>query len=68
MDLETYLQQSMEMPCAWAKRHNICIPSVTRFLKGQRGLASGTMAKIVAASEGKVTFNDLLKGNGSPKQ
>lgn len=50
----------MSGPCSFAVEAEIPIPVITRFLRGERGLSAKNMAKIVAATGGKVTYADLV--------
>jgi len=65
----------------FAQQHDIPLPVITRFLNGNRGLSAQTMAKIVAATGGQVTYEDLIaemqerqaarkkrKGNGQAEE
>jgi plasmid maintenance system antidote protein VapI len=56
MKLSEYISTATE----FARKHDFPIPVITRFLNGQRGLSAETMEKIVAATGGQVTFQDLL--------
>ena len=58
MKLSEFLKETT--PTAFAKEHNIPIPVITRFLKGERGLSAKTMHKIELATQGRVTVHELI--------
>lgn len=47
-------------PTQFAKKHGFPIPVITRFLNGERGLSFETAIRIVAATGGEVTYEDLV--------
>lgn len=56
MKLAQYISNATE----FSKKHGFPLPVITRFLNGTRGLSAQTMAKIVAATNGEVTYEDLI--------
>lgn len=60
MRLNKYLKLRKTKPTSWAKDVNIVPELIQRFLNGTRGLSAQTMAKIVAATGGQVTYEDLI--------
>ncbi len=47
-------------PSDFANKHGIPVPVITRFINGQRSISFETAAKIVAATNGEVTYEDLV--------
>jgi DNA-binding transcriptional regulator YdaS (Cro superfamily) len=71
MKLSEYIEAKEIKYCPWAKSIGIPATVITTFLQGKRGLSFRTAAKIVRATGGLVTFEDLLppeKGNGRPEE
>lgn len=57
MRLSEFIQTTAK---SFAEQHDIPLPVITRFLNGTRGLSAQTMAKIVEATNGQVTYQDLI--------
>ena len=68
MNLAEYLKSEKIAPTKWAIANRVPVPVITRYLNGQRGLSAKTMAKIIAATGGQVTFADLVAGPGDGKR
>lgn len=60
MNLKTFLLKKEQKPTPWAKENNLEPVIILRFLQGKRGLSAQTMSKIVAATGGEVTYEDLV--------
>ncbi|MBM3120347.1 MAG: helix-turn-helix domain-containing protein [Chloroflexi bacterium] len=60
MRLKAYLTINNQRPSPWARKHGIAPILICRYLKGKRGLSARTMAKIVKATGGLVTYEDLV--------
>jgi len=60
MDLKKFLKISNQKPTPWAYRNGIEPVIILRFLNGTRGLSAQTMAKIVEATGGAVSYEDLI--------
>lgn len=60
MKLSEYLLSTKQKPTPWAEENKIGSVIVLRFLHGTRGLSAETMARIVEATGGQVTFEDLV--------
>ena len=59
MDLRTYLQKLNERPSNWAKKHGIDPATLSRFFAGKQTFKLETAKKIVAATQGAVSYEDL---------
>jgi plasmid maintenance system antidote protein VapI len=60
MTLREYLENEKISPSAWALKVGIPQPVITRFLGGKRNISLKTAFKIITASGGAVTFEDLV--------
>ena len=60
MKLSAYLKNNGLSPAEFARQAKLTKPTLSRFLKGHRGLAPFTMAKIVKATCGQITYEDLV--------
>jgi plasmid maintenance system antidote protein VapI len=61
MNLREFIAMEKTSVSGWARKIGIPQPVITRYLNGQRGLSSKTIAKIIAATGGVVTFEDLVR-------
>jgi hypothetical protein len=64
MNLREFLAENNIRPTPWARQSGLVPEVILRYLNGQRGLSAKTMAKIIAATGGQVTFADLVAGPG----
>jgi hypothetical protein len=64
MLLKDFLQGNNFKPTRWAIENGIHPPILSLYLRGKAGLSAKTMAKIIAATGGQVTFADLVAGPG----
>jgi predicted transcriptional regulator len=60
MQLDDYLREKGESLRDFAKRAGLDLSTLYRIRNGQHDRASTTIKKIVAATDGKVTANDLI--------
>lgn len=60
MQLNDYLAERRLTPTAFAESIGVPASTITRILRRQRRPTVGTIAKIEAATEGKVSFVDFL--------
>lgn len=60
MDLGAYLKEIGARPSKWARQQGISPSIISRFLNGKRGLAGETGFRIIEATDGKVTLEELL--------
>lgn len=62
MKLRDYIASTELSPSAWAVKHGIPQPVITRFLKGERGLSLKNALKIQHVTGGMVRVDELLNG------
>ena len=71
MHLGDHIANLGENSSSYATRLKLPIPTITRYLKGQRGLAANSLHIILIDAKGKLTLDDLLpnpyKQNGDEK-
>jgi hypothetical protein len=60
MRLGDHIANLNEKKCAYAKRLNLPVPSITRYLKGQRGLAATSIKIILNDAQGALSLDDLV--------
>lgn len=60
MTLSEYLSEVGKKPSAFAESLGMPASTIIRIINGQREARIGTAAKIVAATGGKVTFEELV--------
>jgi|GEM_PF-3502435 len=60
MIIDEYLKKHNFKLYPWAKSKGISPEIITMYRKGRRGLSLETVAKIVAATGGEVTYEDLV--------
>lgn len=63
MDLKDFLAGLDEKPSNWAKRNGIDPATLSRFLRGKQSLLLDTAQKIVEASAGQVSYQELARNN-----
>jgi hypothetical protein len=72
MRLGDHIANLNERKCAYAKRLNLPVPSITRYLKGQRGLSVTSIKVILDDAQGALSLDDLVpnpyKGNGGGQE
>lgn len=72
MKLGDHIQNLKENKSTYAKRLNLPVPSITRYLRGERGLSANSIRIILADADGALNFNDLVpnpyQGNGSGQE
>ena len=68
MRLGDYIENSGENKTSYAKRLKLPIPTITKYLRGERGLAARSVKIILDDARGALTLDDLVpnpyKGNG----
>lgn len=62
MKLEQYLRENNEKPVAFANRIEVAPSTVTRIIRGERTPRIDLIAKIQAATGGKVSAADWMEG------
>jgi len=71
MDLGKHIDNLNESPSVYATRLKLPVSTITRYLKGQRGLAAKSVQIILTDAQGQLTLDDLLpnpyKQNGDKK-
>lgn len=60
MVIEEYLKKYDLRLYPWAKANGITPEIISLYRSGKRGLSAQTMAKIVAATGGEVSYEDLV--------
>lgn len=60
MRLDLYLARQDESATSFAKRAGVEPSTITRIMNGERSPSLEVAKKIVDASDGKVTFEDLI--------
>jgi hypothetical protein len=72
MRLGDHIKNLKENKSTYAKRLKLPVPSITRYLRGERGLAANSIRIILADAKGALSFNDLVpnpyQGNGTEKE
>jgi len=68
MKLHDLILSKKEKPSSFARRLNLPVPTITRYLRGERGLAADTIKVILADAQGSLTLDDLVPNPymGSP--
>jgi transcriptional regulator with XRE-family HTH domain len=70
MKLGEFISSIGERPSPYAMRLGLSVPTITRYLKGQRGLSIHTVRVILADAGERLSLDDLVpnpyqdKGNG----
>ena len=59
MNIQSYLEKHSETRASFAQRIGVNPSNVTRFISGERVPSGPTLARIVAATNGEVSFPDF---------
>lgn len=60
MRLDEHIANLKEKKSTYAKRLRLPVPTITRYLRGERGLAANSIRIILADAAGAIEFDDLV--------
>jgi hypothetical protein len=68
MQLSDYLKSIGAKPSRWAQQHKISPSIISRYLNQKAGLELGTAHRIIKATNGAVSLDDLFCGMTNDNQ